>query len=130
MPHSGVEFTTIQPRGGGGIRDNYGWLRDMINKFGERGGFDLLASRAGAEEATVRDLAALIAPLANCCELLDHDVLEQPLSKLVNTPISSELPYFIQLLLNGTPEMKHFLLQLHEHGLQGGGDPGREGPEE
>ena len=33
-------------------RENYGWLRDMINKFGERGGFDLLASRcaASAEE--------------------------------------------------------------------------------
>ena len=73
-----------------GIRENFGWLRDMINKFGERGGFDLLASRAGAEEATVRDLATLIAPLANCCELLDHDVLEQPLSRSVSSCISSQ----------------------------------------
>ena len=31
-------------------RENYGWLRDMINKFGERGGFDLLASRCAAAE--------------------------------------------------------------------------------
>ena len=89
MPHSGVEFTTALPRGPsslGGVRENYGWLRDMINKFGERGGFDLLASRcAAAEELTVRDLAALISPLANCCELLDHDVLEQPLTSCMNT---------------------------------------------
>ena len=34
---------------------------------------------------TVRDLAALIFPLANCCELLDHDVLEQPLTSCMNT---------------------------------------------
>ena len=85
-PHAGVEFATILPRGAlsGGVRENYGWLRDMINKFGERGGFDLLAARAEAGAATVRDLAALILPLANCCELLDHDVIDRPLTRSMN----------------------------------------------
>ncbi len=75
----------------------FGWLVDLVNAFGERGGFDLVHewfirscgsdSRQGSGGDSVKEppslsaLASLLAPMANCAELLDRDAFQKPLTE-------------------------------------------------
>ncbi len=75
-PHAGVVFA----EGGRVGVEQFGWLCDLINQFGENGGFDLITAGMDRPEATVRDMAALITPVANCADLLRRDGLDASLS--------------------------------------------------
>ena len=87
-------------------RSQFGWLCDLINLFGDKGGFELVyiwfhksksASDGGAtsgdaataEEASSKSesggkmppsvMASLLAPVANCVDMLERDLVQQPL---------------------------------------------------
>jgi ubiquitin carboxyl-terminal hydrolase 9/24 len=56
---------------GGGSREQYGWLCDFINQFGEKEGFRLIEEKFAAESnQTARVMSALLLPLSGCAPLL------------------------------------------------------------
>ena len=63
---------------------SYGWLCDLINKFGDAGGFDLICKCLDSENITGKEIAALLKPFANCACILNDDALESALSSHIN----------------------------------------------
>jgi hypothetical protein len=59
-------------------------LCDLINQFGDKGGFDLISGCMDKEDASVRDMAALLTPISNCAELLNRDSVEGTLSNCMD----------------------------------------------
>lgn len=58
------------------MQESYGWLVDLINVFGSRGGFELIASRfSSGEELDAGQMAALLRPLGQCARFLVKDVV-------------------------------------------------------
>lgn len=55
-----------------GSLDPHGWLLDIINKFGGRGGFDKIRDKF-AESLTANEMAALLQPLATCAQFLNPE---------------------------------------------------------
>lgn len=54
----------------------YGWLVDLINIYGNRGGLELVAGRfASGEELTAGQMAALLLPLGQCAKFLMRDIV-------------------------------------------------------
>eukprot|EP00095_Tigriopus_kingsejongensis_P003305 maker-scaffold355_size198070-snap-gene-0.39 protein:Tk03305 transcript:maker-scaffold355_size198070-snap-gene-0.39-mRNA-1 annotation:"ubiquitin carboxyl-terminal hydrolase 24 isoform x8" len=63
-------------------RNEYEWLCDLINLFGERQGFETWADLiVRGENVDVRTLAALITPLGGCAELLVKETVEPLLAE-------------------------------------------------
>ena len=56
-------------------RDTYGWLCDLINLFGDRGGFASISRYFGDGELTLRSMAALLLPVANATDVLVADTI-------------------------------------------------------
>ncbi|XP_064477292.1 ubiquitin carboxyl-terminal hydrolase 24-like isoform X2 [Ornithodoros turicata] len=52
--------------------DPYGWLLDIINKFGSRGGFDKIEAKF-KNGLTANEMAALLSPLAKCAQFLNSE---------------------------------------------------------
>lgn len=73
-------------------RSPYGWLCDLINQFGTKGGFDKICEcfnreeNGGEEEEdkekslNVPAMAALLGPIANCADMLIKDMIQPNLS--------------------------------------------------
>lgn len=58
------------------LQESYGWLVDLINIYGNRGGLELVAGRfASGEELTAGQMAALLLPLGQCAKFLVRDVV-------------------------------------------------------
>ncbi|KAF2363147.1 Peptidase C19 ubiquitin carboxyl-terminal hydrolase [Trinorchestia longiramus] len=53
----------------------YGWLLDLLNKFGDRGGFDALLQRLTQPELPLSHLVFMMKPISVCCRLLRKDVI-------------------------------------------------------
>lgn len=70
-----------------GSLDPYGWLLDIINKFGSRGGFEKILNKFG-ENLTANEMAALLNPLAVCSQFLNPDTTCTLLSPCMNKAIS------------------------------------------
>ena len=52
-------------------QEQYGWLCDLINQFGDKKGFSLVEEKfEKTDELTARAMAALLHPFANCENLL------------------------------------------------------------
>lgn len=67
----------------------YGWLLDMINIFGQFGGFKMLHNRIiNGENLTVPLIAALIKPFGHCAEFLVERVYEEVLIPVVDKIIT------------------------------------------
>ncbi|KAK8401660.1 hypothetical protein O3P69_001054 [Scylla paramamosain] len=63
----------------------YGWLMDLINMFGSRGGFELVANRfTSGEDLDAGQMAALLLPLGQCVKFLVKDVVCPVLLPAVN----------------------------------------------
>jgi len=84
------------------VRSRYGWLCDLINAFGEKGGFDLIYARFDKDEEdkplSAQEMAALLGTVASCSEMLEKDAVQKPLAacmerifKLVGRLEASEL---------------------------------------
>ena len=62
-------------------REQYGWLCDLINQFGDKKGFSLVEEKfEKTDELTARAMAALLHPLANCANLLLPEMAQCSLS--------------------------------------------------
>ncbi|XP_071548346.1 ubiquitin carboxyl-terminal hydrolase 24-like isoform X1 [Panulirus ornatus] len=56
--------------------ESYGWLMDLISVFGNRGGFELVASRfASGEELDAGQMSSLLLPLGQCARYLVKDLV-------------------------------------------------------
>ncbi|CAL4091223.1 unnamed protein product, partial [Meganyctiphanes norvegica] len=54
----------------------YGWLMDLINMFGNRGGLELIAARfSNGEDLNGGQMAALLLPIGQCARYLSKDVI-------------------------------------------------------
>ena len=63
----------------------YGWLMDLINMFGSRGGFELVGNRfTSGEDLDAGQMAALLLPLGQCVKFLVKDVVCPVLLPAVN----------------------------------------------
>ena len=52
-------------------REQYGWLCDLINQFGDKGGFKLIEEKfENPDNLTAKTMSALLQPLANAAELV------------------------------------------------------------
>ncbi|GFQ83735.1 ubiquitin carboxyl-terminal hydrolase 24 [Trichonephila clavata] len=67
----------------------YGWLVDLINKFGQQGGFESIQERFKGD-ITGTGMAALLSPLSKCAEFLNP-------SKVCNT-LSSCMEFAVQYI--------------------------------
>eukprot|EP00090_Calanus_glacialis_P047045 TRINITY_DN9530_c0_g1_i3.p1 TRINITY_DN9530_c0_g1~~TRINITY_DN9530_c0_g1_i3.p1 ORF type:complete len:2633 (-),score=502.34 TRINITY_DN9530_c0_g1_i3:271-7929(-) len=62
-------------------REQYGWLCDLVNQYGDKKGFQLIEEKFEKNEnLTARAMAALLQPLANCANLLVADTAQLTLS--------------------------------------------------
>ncbi len=57
-------------------RSQYGWLCDIINMFGERGGFALIKD-CFQQTLAPSEMAALLTPPANCADMLEKEEVAQ-----------------------------------------------------
>lgn len=56
--------------------ESYGWLMDLINIFGNRGGFELIAGHfSSLEELDAGQMAALLLPVGQCAMFLVRDTV-------------------------------------------------------
>ncbi|XP_068228806.1 LOW QUALITY PROTEIN: ubiquitin carboxyl-terminal hydrolase 24-like [Palaemon carinicauda] len=56
--------------------ESYGWLIDLINIFGNRGGFELIASRfASQDQLDAGQMAALLVPIGQCARFLIQGII-------------------------------------------------------
>jgi len=66
-------------------REQYGWLCDLINQFGDKGGFKLIEEKfEKADNLTAKTMSALLQPLANCAELVVDGAARQYLSNCMD----------------------------------------------
>jgi len=62
-------------------REQYGWLCDLVNQYGDKKGFQLIEEKFEKNDSlTARAMAALLQPLANCANLLVADTAQLTLS--------------------------------------------------
>lgn len=67
------------------LQELYGWLMDLINLFGNQGGFDLIVGRfTSGEELDAGQMAALLLPLGQCAKFLVKEVVCPILLPAVN----------------------------------------------
>ena len=76
---SDVSFTKIRP----GTCD-YGWLCDLINRFGDGGGFDLINQCLQRDGITGKEIAALLNVCANCSNVINDVALDSMLNSCIN----------------------------------------------
>lgn len=70
--HSSLEQPLVVYARTDGSLDPYGWLLDVINKFGSRGGFDKIEAKF-KNGLTANEMAALLSPLAKCAQFLNSE---------------------------------------------------------
>ena len=63
---------------------DYGWLCDLINRFGEGGGFDLIHQCLQRDGITGKEIASLLGVCANCATVLNDVTLEPLLTSCIN----------------------------------------------
>ena len=52
-------------------REQYGWLCDLINQYGDKKGLQLIGEKfEKTQDLTAKAMAALLQPLVNCANLL------------------------------------------------------------
>ena len=58
-------------------REQYGWLCDIVNQYGDKKGFQLIEEKfEKTQDLTAKAMAALLQPLVNCANLLVADTAQ------------------------------------------------------
>ena len=78
-----IEFTKVMQH----MINNYGWLCDLINKFGDGKGFDMISDCLNREDVTCKETAMLLQPLANICDLMNNEVLGEKMQNVASTAL-------------------------------------------
>lgn len=86
QPHNNIEYARPSEDTIG--RKQYYWLVELINQFGQKGGFGLIQDCFQNRTLNVREMASLIAPVSKCVELLDKEHVRDPISVLLQLSFS------------------------------------------
>uniref|UniRef100_A0A2K6RC96 Ubiquitin carboxyl-terminal hydrolase 24 n=1 Tax=Rhinopithecus roxellana TaxID=61622 RepID=A0A2K6RC96_RHIRO len=68
-------------------KEPHGWVVDLVNKFGELGGFAAIQAKLHSEDIELGAVSALIQPLGVCAEYLNSSVVQPMLDPVILTTI-------------------------------------------
>lgn len=69
-------------------KEPHGWLVDLVNRFGELGGFAAIQSKLGSEEIEIGCVSALVQPLGVCAEYLNSSLVQPMLDPVIHKMIT------------------------------------------
>uniref|UniRef100_A0A3P9QAJ6 Ubiquitin carboxyl-terminal hydrolase 24 n=1 Tax=Poecilia reticulata TaxID=8081 RepID=A0A3P9QAJ6_POERE len=61
-------------------KEPHGWLVDLVNRFGELGGFAAIQTKLSSEEIEIACVSALVQPLGVCAEYLNSSLVQRLVS--------------------------------------------------
>ncbi|XP_045440607.1 ubiquitin carboxyl-terminal hydrolase 24 isoform X7 [Pipistrellus kuhlii] len=68
-------------------KEPHGWVVDLVNKFGELGGFAAIQAKLRSEDIELGAVSALVQPLGVCAEYLNSSVVQPMLDPVILTTI-------------------------------------------
>ncbi|KAB1268967.1 Ubiquitin carboxyl-terminal hydrolase 24 [Camelus dromedarius] len=68
-------------------KEPHGWVVDLVNKFGELGGFAAIQAKLHSEDIELGAVSALLQPLGVCAEYLNSSVVQPMLDPVILTTI-------------------------------------------
>nr|XP_044995148.1 ubiquitin carboxyl-terminal hydrolase 24 isoform X2 [Jaculus jaculus] len=68
-------------------KEPHGWVVDLVNKFGELGGFAAIRAKLHSEDMELGAVSALVQPLGVCAEYLNPSVVQPMLDPVILTTI-------------------------------------------
>ncbi|XP_058493383.1 ubiquitin carboxyl-terminal hydrolase 24 isoform X7 [Solea solea] len=69
-------------------KEPHGWLVDLVNRFGELGGFTSIQTKLNAEEIEIACVSALVQPLGVCAEYLNSSLVQPMLDPVIHKMIT------------------------------------------
>ncbi|XP_029106559.1 ubiquitin carboxyl-terminal hydrolase 24 isoform X1 [Scleropages formosus] len=69
-------------------KEPHGWLVDLVNRFGEMGGFAAIQTKLNAEEVEIGSVSALVQPLGVCAEYLNSSLVQPMLDPVIHKMIT------------------------------------------
>ncbi|XP_026201108.1 ubiquitin carboxyl-terminal hydrolase 24 isoform X6 [Anabas testudineus] len=68
-------------------KEPHGWLVDLVNRFGELGGFTAIQTKLNTEEIEIACVSALVQPLGVCAEYLNSSLVQPMLDPVIHKMI-------------------------------------------
>ncbi|MEQ2232154.1 Ubiquitin carboxyl-terminal hydrolase 24, partial [Ilyodon furcidens] len=69
-------------------KEPHGWLVDLVNRFGELGGFAAIQAKLSSEEIEIACVSALVQPLGVCAEYLNPSLVQPMLDPVIHKTIT------------------------------------------
>ncbi|XP_023809751.1 ubiquitin carboxyl-terminal hydrolase 24 isoform X1 [Oryzias latipes] len=69
-------------------KEPHGWLVDLVNRFGELGGFTAIQTKLNSEEVEIASVSALVQPLGVCAEYLNSSLVQPMLDPVIHKMIT------------------------------------------
>ncbi|XP_051788643.1 ubiquitin carboxyl-terminal hydrolase 24 isoform X2 [Erpetoichthys calabaricus] len=69
-------------------KEPHGWLVDLVNRFGEMGGFAAIQSKLHSEDIEIASVSALVQPLGACAEYLNSSLVQPMLDPVIHKMIT------------------------------------------
>ncbi|XP_067240923.1 ubiquitin carboxyl-terminal hydrolase 24 isoform X4 [Chanodichthys erythropterus] len=69
-------------------KEPHGWLVDLVNRFGEMGGFTAIQCKLNQEEIEIGCVSALVQPLGVCAEYLNSGLVQPMLDPVIHKMIT------------------------------------------
>ncbi|KTG34977.1 hypothetical protein cypCar_00025899, partial [Cyprinus carpio] len=69
-------------------KEPHGWLVDLVNRFGEMGGFTAIQCKLHQEEIEIGCVSALVQPLGVCAEYLNSSLVQPMLDPVIHKMIT------------------------------------------
>uniref|UniRef100_A0A3P8T208 Ubiquitin carboxyl-terminal hydrolase 24 n=1 Tax=Amphiprion percula TaxID=161767 RepID=A0A3P8T208_AMPPE len=69
-------------------KEPHGWLVDLVNRFGELGGFTAIQTKLNTEEIEIACVSALVQPLGVCAEYLNSSLVQPMLDPVIHKMIT------------------------------------------
>ncbi|KAM8930374.1 ubiquitin carboxyl-terminal hydrolase 24 isoform 2-T2 [Pelodytes ibericus] len=68
-------------------KEPHGWLVDLVNRFGELGGFSVIQSKLNSDDIELGAVSALVQPLGMCAEYLNSSTVQPMLDRVIHNMI-------------------------------------------
>nr|XP_033771654.1 ubiquitin carboxyl-terminal hydrolase 24 isoform X3 [Geotrypetes seraphini] len=68
-------------------KEPHGWLVDLVNRFGELGGFAAIQSKLSSEDIELGAVSALVQPFGGCAEYLNSSTVQPMLDPVIHKMI-------------------------------------------
>ncbi|XP_063056881.1 ubiquitin carboxyl-terminal hydrolase 24 isoform X4 [Engraulis encrasicolus] len=69
-------------------KEPHGWLVDLVNRFGEMGGFTAVQAKLNMDEIEIGSVSALVQPLSVCAEYLNSSLVQPMLDPVIHKMIT------------------------------------------